>query len=364
MLFTYNKELDSVEIHDETKFKNESILERQHIEEWIKKYPEILGEELLIITSEYDKFDKTNERLDLLALDTTGKLVIIELKRDDSGKHVDLQAIKYAAYCSTMTFQDVIEARKSYLRQHAQTSTNDDDIKNEIELFLEVENFEEIDDKPRIIIVANHFRSEVMASILWLRNYGVDISCIALKPYSISENKISITANKIIPLKEAEEYQMRVEQKEIKETKVSSLKKKYQSVWLRINQESNYISPLRIKNAELHGYHQILTGIAGIHYEYYYQKNGKILGVELHFEKSDKEQNLDSMLKVLEGIALFKENTKGKFFVMENWGRKWCRFGTQIDSIDKGSNDIAWALNEMESLIKHTSEGLNTIRNN
>ena len=73
----------------------------------LNSIPAILGEELLIITSEYDRFDKTNERLDLLALDKDGNLVVIELKRDDSGKNVDLQAIKYAAYCSTLRLADI-----------------------------------------------------------------------------------------------------------------------------------------------------------------------------------------------------------------------------------------------------------------
>lgn len=38
------------------------------------------GEELLIIQKEFDGFDDTRERLDLLALDKDGNLVIIENK--------------------------------------------------------------------------------------------------------------------------------------------------------------------------------------------------------------------------------------------------------------------------------------------
>ena len=53
---------------------------------------------MLIICKEFSGFDRTNERLDLLAVDPTGKLVIIELKRDDSGADAYWQAIKYASY--------------------------------------------------------------------------------------------------------------------------------------------------------------------------------------------------------------------------------------------------------------------------
>lgn len=51
--------------------------ERRDLEEWIKKNPEVLCEELLIITSEFDKFDRSSLRLDLLAIDKNGTLVVI-----------------------------------------------------------------------------------------------------------------------------------------------------------------------------------------------------------------------------------------------------------------------------------------------
>jgi RecB family endonuclease NucS len=107
MIFGYKKNSKKVKVYNETTFRDHSILERQDLEIWLENYPEILGEDLLILTTEYDRFDKTNERLDLLAIDKTGKLVVIELKRDDSGKNVDLQALKYAAYCSTLTLEDI-----------------------------------------------------------------------------------------------------------------------------------------------------------------------------------------------------------------------------------------------------------------
>jgi RecB family endonuclease NucS len=51
----------------------------------------------LIIQKEFDGFNDTKERLDLLALDKQGNLVIIENKLDDSGKDVTWQVIKYAS---------------------------------------------------------------------------------------------------------------------------------------------------------------------------------------------------------------------------------------------------------------------------
>lgn len=62
--------------------------ERQHLQEWIANTPEALGEELLIIQKEFNGFNDTNERLDLLALHKDGNIVIIENKLDDTGRDV------------------------------------------------------------------------------------------------------------------------------------------------------------------------------------------------------------------------------------------------------------------------------------
>lgn len=91
-MYILNKAGNFLEEVKETTFYESDIKERQHIEEWLRKKPEVMGEELLIIGHEYDKFE-VNERLDLLALDKDGKLVIIEVKRDNSGSAVDFQAL-------------------------------------------------------------------------------------------------------------------------------------------------------------------------------------------------------------------------------------------------------------------------------
>ena len=70
--------------------------------------PGILGDDLLIVGKEFSGFDRTNERLDLLAVDADGRLVIIELKRDDTGADAHWQAIKYASYLSDASQEDIV----------------------------------------------------------------------------------------------------------------------------------------------------------------------------------------------------------------------------------------------------------------
>jgi len=116
--FRINRESNSIEQLTERKFGELGFNERYDLQEWIAydlqewiaKEPSCLGEDLLIIQKEFAGFSDTHERLDLLAIDKEGKLVLIENKLDDSGSDVTWQALKYASYCSKLTKEDVRRA--------------------------------------------------------------------------------------------------------------------------------------------------------------------------------------------------------------------------------------------------------------
>ena len=108
-------------------FSELNFKERKNLQEWIDKNPKILGEDLLIIQKEFDGFSDTNERLDLLALDRNGNLVIIENKLDDSGKDVTWQALKYVSYASSLSKNDINGIYQKYLdtyKHHENASEN------------------------------------------------------------------------------------------------------------------------------------------------------------------------------------------------------------------------------------------------
>lgn len=102
-IYILDKENNKLEELRACSFTKLNLTEREHLQEWIAGKPGVLGEELLIIQKEFNGFQDTKERLDLLALDKNGCLVIIENKLDDSGRDVTWQAIKYASYCASLT---------------------------------------------------------------------------------------------------------------------------------------------------------------------------------------------------------------------------------------------------------------------
>ena len=99
----------------ECSFGDLGFKEREHLQEWISKEPTVLGEELPIFQKKFSDFSGTNERLDLLALDKQGSLVIIENKLDDTGRDVTWQALKYASYCSNLSKENIRKNYQDYL---------------------------------------------------------------------------------------------------------------------------------------------------------------------------------------------------------------------------------------------------------
>jgi len=188
----------------EVKYSELGLRERFDIQEWIEKTPAVLGEDLLIIAKEYEL--PSRSRLDLLAIDKTANLVVIELKRDDSGVGVDWQAIKYASYCSAFTDEEVYRIFASY------SGVDEDAAQETIEKFIDEEP-DRLNQKQRIILASREFHSDVVSAVLWLLDFGVEIQCIKLEPFIDSDNDLFINPTIIIPAPEARDYIKRKETK-------------------------------------------------------------------------------------------------------------------------------------------------------
>jgi len=199
-----------------TTFESRNLKERFDIQEWVDKNPKVLGEDLLIIGKEVPL--PSNIRIDLLAVDKAANLVIIELKRDDSGRNVDWQAIKYASYSSSFSNDELFRIYAEYL------GSDEDEAETQIEEFVEIDSLEDLNKNQRLILVSNTFHSDVASSVLWLRDFGIDISCIKFSPFIDGNKNLFINPTQIIPLPEAKDYIIKKERKvkEVRRSKESS----------------------------------------------------------------------------------------------------------------------------------------------
>jgi hypothetical protein len=219
MILAVKNGLNTFEKIESTTFNDLNIWERQHIQEWIRQAPEILGEQLLVVSIEFDRFVNSHDRLDVLAIDRQGNLVVIELKRDAYAGYADLQAIRYAAMVSSMTIDNLlpyyIAYQKKYLKVENPSKENS---RTDIEEFVNQDSFEELSSKPRIILCSENFSQEITTTVLWLNQSGLDISCVRITPHRIGE-QVVIVPNKIIPIQEAKQYLIDIQKKEEQQEK-------------------------------------------------------------------------------------------------------------------------------------------------
>ena len=211
-MYKINKQSNSIEKIDKKTFAELGFRERQNLQEWIAKEPTCLGEELLIIQKEFDGFDGTRERFDLLALDDKGALVIIENKLDDSGRDVVWQAIKYASYCSSLTEEQIINIYQKYLDK----TSSGTDAREKITEFFDATGNDDIilnNRDQRIILIAANFKPEVTSAALWLLNHNISLQCFKVTPYGFGE-ELFLNIDQIIPIEDAKDYMIQMAEKE------------------------------------------------------------------------------------------------------------------------------------------------------
>ena len=203
-LFRINPENRESEKIAEVDFARLGFRERRDIQEWIASNPGILGEDLLIIGKEFSGFDRTDERLDLLAVDADGKLVVIELKRDDSGADAHWQAIKYASYLRRASVEDIIRMLADY------SKLSEEDATNRLLQHLNDDDLNALNNDQRIILASHRFAPEVTSAALWLNEKapGEDlITCVQLIPYrDVQSESLYVQAHTIIPVPGIDEY--------------------------------------------------------------------------------------------------------------------------------------------------------------
>ena len=326
------------------KFSDLGFRERAHLQEWIAKEPSCLGEELLIIQKEFSGFSDTNERLDLLALDKQGSLVLIENKLDDTGRDVTWQALKYASYCSSLSKEHVRRIYQEFLDKTAPGS----DSKALITEFLEASDYDEVSLNKgftqRIILIAANIRKEVTSTVLWLLNFKLRVQCFRVLPSEMGD-QLFLSIDQIIPTKDVEEFMIGIAEKAIDEVEGATEEKNRHKVrrefWAEILKATTGRTTLyQNVSAGKAGWIGAGSSVRGIGLNF---AAGKSYGrVEIYIDRGDRDENkfaFDFLLSKKDDIetafganlvwerldskraARIKYETEGNIFEPDQWPR-------------------------------------------
>ncbi len=195
-------------------FLDQKMRERQHLQALLRETPEAVDADLLIISEEFDSWEGSSRRIDLLGIDKEANLVVIELKRQEDKGHMELQALRYAAMVSAMDFEAVVRAYEEHLAKHGKASTS---ARQSLVDFLELDDAAEltISSTPRIVLIAPSFAREITTTVLWLNSQGLDIRCVEANLYNL-DGHLYLDIEQVIPLPSANEYQIRIRDKTIR----------------------------------------------------------------------------------------------------------------------------------------------------
>lgn len=310
--------------------------ERQHLQEWIANKPEALGEELLIIQKEFDGFNDTNERLDLLALDQDGNVVVIENKLDDTGRDVTWQVLKYASYCSTLSKEQIKNIYQNYLNKAGLGEIATEKLSN----FYNQE-YEEIainkGNTQRLILVAANFRKEVTSTVLWLMNYKLRIQCFKATPFALDE-KLFLTLEQIIPTKDTEEFIISMAGKTQDEIATQeNLKSRHHirfEFWTKLLPRLKGKTPI-FQNSSPSRDHWLSAGGTNIrHARYSLLITKTYSGVQLEFGRPNKDENK----KLFDELLKYKSEIETKFGHPLHWERSDDTISSRIGYYLEGVN--------------------------
>jgi len=365
-MFTVNYQTNRISPVKTKSFSELGFTERKHLQEWLANQPDALGEELLIIQKEFDGFDDTRERLDLLALDKDGNLVIIENKLDDSGRDVVWQALKYASYCASLTKAQIVEIYQQYLHRY-------EPVLSEPELntpqhaaariceFLDAPDLDEVKlnlgNSQRLMLVAANFRKEVTSTALWLLGQGINIACFKITPYALGE-QLLINIDQIIPTPEAKELMIGISAKEAEEKSTEVVLKNRHNVrrdyWEQLLDAFQKSSCQLYSNISPSKDHWLCagSGVTGCPYSLIF--NQKELRVELWFGRNSTEENK----WLFDNVAEQKDSIERTFGAELEWLRlddkkqSRVQYAVKLDGFnrDEWPAAINWHVEQMTKL--------------
>ena len=346
-------------------FSDLKVRERDDLQRLLRTQIEVLGDDLLVLTEEFGDWEDSRRRIDLLALDRHAKLVVIELKRTNDGGHMELQAIRYASMVSAMTFERAEQIHAEFLTRMGEPG---EEAASRILAFLSWEEPDEEAFAPevRIVLVSEDFGKELTTAVLWLREWEIDIRCIRLRPYQDGNSRL-IDVQQIIPLPEAQDYQIQLREKE-----QVGRKKRAERYDVRLKFWEGVVALARTRktrhaNIKPGSYHWLgaSSGIRGLGFNYVIVQDYGI--VELYIDRGEVLANK----RIFDELFALRVEIEARFGSSLAWerleGKRACRVKHVIETGGYRSAESAWpaiqkemvdAMTALETALRPALDGL------
>lgn len=284
----YELGIDKLINIEQTTFSAAKVKERADLQRLLRMQIDAIVPDGMVISEEFSNWDDSSRRIDLLVLDRDANLVVVELKRTEDGGHMELQAIRYAAMISAMTWEKAVDAHREFLLRLG----IEDDPQVRMLSFLGWDEPQEdlFANDIRIVLASADFSKELTTAVLWLNERGLDIRCVRMVPY-MHADKTLVDIQQVIPLPEVQEYQVRLREKEIQERvarkEISTRGELHRDFWSGLLTKANAVLDLH-RNISPSKEHWLNTTSGGLQFAYIILRDrGR---VELVLDRPSREE--------------------------------------------------------------------------
>lgn len=176
----------SSEIATPQRLSTARLDDENQLEELIVRDVSILNADWLLIGRQVrTAFDK---RIDLLALDANGSVVIIELKRDKTPRDVVAQSIDYASWVETLEDSDLVDCYVDFATRHQLPNTSLD-AAFQARFGLPLSDVA-LNESHQMVIVASELDASTERIINYLNNrHGVGINAVFFSAFSDGDQR-------------------------------------------------------------------------------------------------------------------------------------------------------------------------------
>lgn len=175
----------------------------EHLESWLEESPFVLLEEEPILWIARQASAATAETVlfpDLVGLDSTGNLVLVEVKRGRTPRDAIAQALEYAAWASGLTYQDLERLASAYWDRAKQPPSTLEDAFYEM-FFAEDRTapLPQFNQRQTLFIVAEDIHPRVAQVARYLREQGgLDIRCVAFDVLRAASGEIVVSVETVV----------------------------------------------------------------------------------------------------------------------------------------------------------------------
>lgn len=218
------------------------------LERWIVANPTLAGERLLILGHQLADFEEDKDRLDILALDRHGEIVLCELKVTEDFRVTDLQALAYAGAYAKRSPEDLTKTLQRHLQKAAVAAAEAaakkataeataalggngtaapappavptiifEEAANKITSFIEIDDYAawQPSQQVRIKLIAPSFPRRVLQTVKWLGDvHSVRLEAITVRLFEIATQKYALAFERLLPLPAETDFDMTIRERE------------------------------------------------------------------------------------------------------------------------------------------------------